>query len=64
MLFQGLVASPEEVESEERVFVAPFADGFATFGGDEAATGYPDCDVAVYVVGKQKTNEGTKYLVE
>ena len=64
MLFQGFEGSPEEVESQERVLVAPFADGFATFGGDEAATGCPDCDAAVYVVGNQKANEGKKCLVE
>ena len=64
MLFQGFEGSPEEVESQERVLVAPFADGFATFGGDEAATGCPDCDVAVYVVGNQKASEGKKCLVE
>ena len=64
MLFHGLVARPEEIESQEWVFVAPFADGFATFGGDEAATGCPGCDVAVYVVREPKANEGKKWLVD
>ena len=64
MLYQGLVASPEEVESQERVFVTPFADGFTTFGGDETATGCPDYDVAICVVGNQEANEGNKGLVD
>ena len=64
MLFQRLEAGPEEIESQERVLVAPSGDGFATIGGDEAATGCPDRDVAVYVVRDQKANEGRKCLVE
>ena len=64
MLFQRLESGPEEIESEERVLVAPFGDGFATFRGDEAATGCPDRDVAVYVVRKQKADEGRKCLVK
>lgn len=64
MLFHGLVAGPEEIESQEWVFVAPFADRFATFGGNEAATGCPNCDVVVYEVRKPKAKEGNQCLVE
>ena len=39
MLLDGLVERPEEVEAQDWVPVAPFADGLAAFGGDEAAAG-------------------------
>lgn len=37
VLFDGSVAGPEEIEAQDGVFVAPFVQGFAAFGGDEAA---------------------------
>ena len=51
MLPEGFVHGPEEVEPEERVFVAPFADGLAAFGGDEAAAGSADCYIKICIVG-------------
>ena len=51
MLSHGFVHGEEEVEPEERVFVAPFADGLAAFGGDEAAAGSADGYIKIGVVG-------------
>lgn len=39
VLFEFPVAGPEEIDSQEWVFVAPFAEGLAAVGGDEAAAG-------------------------
>ena len=47
MLFEGFIESPEEVESQDWVFVAPFADGLAAFGGDEAAARRAYCYVMI-----------------
>ena len=43
MLFEGPIAIPEEVNSQKRVSVAPLADRFAAFGGDEAAADCAGC---------------------
>ena len=51
VLPEGFVHGPEEVEPEERVFVAPFANGLAAFGGDEAAAGSADFNIKICVVG-------------
>lgn len=64
MLSHGFVHGKEEVEPEERVFVAPFADGLAAFGGDEAAAGSADCYIKICVVGNQEADEGEEGLVE
>lgn len=64
MLFDGFVAVPEEIEAEEWVSVAPFAEGFAAFGGDEAAAGCAGCQVPGCVVESQEAGEGKKGLVQ
>ena len=50
MLSDSFIASPEKVESQKRIFVAPFGDGLAAFGGDEAAAGCADCEMLVCIV--------------
>ena len=39
VLFDGPAAGPEEIETQEGISVAPFAQGLAAFGGDEAPAG-------------------------
>ena len=64
MLLNGVIHIPEEIDSENWVFVAPFADGFAAFGRDEAAAGCANGEVAVCVVGKENAGYGEEGLGE
>ena len=43
----GFIESPEEVESQDGVFVPPSADGLAAIGGDEAAARCACCHVVI-----------------
>ena len=64
MLCDGFIAVPEKVDPQERIFVAPFADGLAAFGGDEAAAGCANCEVVVCGVGNVEAGDGKENLVE
>ena len=64
MLFDGSVAGPEEVESEDRVFMAPFPEGLAAVGGDEAAAGCAGREALIGVVACQEAGEGKEDLGE
>lgn len=64
MLFDGPVASHEEVDTQDWILVAPFGDGLAAFGGDKTSAGCADCDVMVYGIGNQETNRASEGLIE
>ena len=64
MFFNRSASSPNEVESQDRVFVAPFAGFLTAFGGDKAAAGYASCHILVYIVDKKDAGEGKQGLVE
>ena len=64
VLLDGSDSVPEKVDSQDRVFVAPSADGSAAFGGDEVAARCSDCQIVVCVVDTPEADEGKEGLVE
>ncbi len=51
MLSESSIASPDEVNPQDRVFVAPFADGLAAIGDDDAVARCAEYKATVCVIG-------------
>lgn len=64
MLFDVPVARHEEVDTQDWILVAPFGNGLAAFGGDEASAGCADCNVTEYVIGNQEANRASEGVIE